>query len=150
IPLADVSQDAQTKTFQLAAIGYQWNIEEVNTALQIGGSLPDRRARAARLAYTKFMYDLTLNGSAVKGMGGLTNYGGVTTTTAPADGTGSVTFWVDEDGVGTKTPAQIVRDINVALQGVYLASNTVEMADTILLPVEALNYLAGTAYSAPS
>lgn len=148
IPLADVSQDVQTKTFQLAAIGYQWNIEEVNTALQIGGNLPDRRARAARLAYTKFMYDLTLNGSAAKGMGGLTNYGGVTTTTAPADGTGSVTFWVDEDGVGTKTPAQIVRDINVALQGVYLASNTVEMADTILLPVEALNYLAGTPYSA--
>lgn len=148
VPLADVSQDMQTKTFQLAAIGYQWNIEEVNTALQIGANLPDRRARAARLAYTKFMYDLTLNGSAKKGMGGLTNYSGVTTTTAPADGTGSVTFWVDEDGVGTKTPAQIVRDINVALQGVYLDSNTVEMADTILLPVEAFNYLASTPYSA--
>lgn len=148
IPLADVSQDMQTKTFQLAAIGYQWNIEEVNTANQIGASLPDRRARAARLAYTKFMYDLTLFGSAEKGMGGLTNYGGVTTTTAPADGTGSVTFWVDDDGVGTKTPAQIVRDINVALQGVMLASYETEMADTVLLPTEAFNYIAGTPYSA--
>lgn len=148
IPLADVSQDMQTKTFQLAAIGYQWNIEEVNTAYQVGANLPDRRARAARLAYTKFMYDLTLFGSAEKGLGGITNYAGVTTAAAAADGTGSVTFWVDEDGVGTKTPAQIVRDINVALQGIALASFETEMADTVLLPVEAYNYIAATPYSA--
>ena len=61
VPLADVSQDMQTKTFQLAAIGYQWNIEEVNGTMGFpGASLPDRRAKAARLAYMKFMYDLTL------------------------------------------------------------------------------------------
>lgn len=148
VPLADVSQDMQTRTFHLAAIGYQYNIEEVNSAIQIGGTLADRRARAARLAYTKFMYDLTLKGDAEKGLGGLINYGGVTTTTAAADGTGSATEWVNSSGVGLKTPAQIVRDINVALQGVYLDSNTVEMADTILLPVEAYNYLAATPYSA--
>jgi hypothetical protein len=148
IPLADVSQDMQTKTFHLAAIGYQWNIEEVNTAIQIGAPLPNRRARAARLAYTKFMYDLTLFGSTEKGLGGITNYPGVTTVTAPADGTGSVTYWVDDDGVGTKTPAQIVRDINLALQGISLATFEIEMADTILLPVEALNYIAATPYSA--
>lgn len=148
VPLADVSQDMQTRTFHLAAIGYQYNIEEVNAAIQIGGSLADRRARAARLVYTKFMYDLTLKGDAEKGLGGLINYSGVTTTTAAADGTGSATEWVNSSGVGLKTPAQIVRDINVALQGVYLDSNTVEMADTILLPVEAYNYLAATPYSA--
>lgn len=148
VPLADVSQSQSTRNFQLAAIGYQWNIEEVNSAIQVGSSLPDRRARAARLAYMKFMYDLTLKGSAEKGLGGLINYPGVTATTAPADGTGSVTTWVDEDGVGTKTPAQIVRDINLALQGVYLSTYEQEMADTILLPVEAYNYIASTPYSA--
>lgn len=148
IPLADVSQDMQTKNFHMAAIGYQYNIEEVNTAIQIGSGLSDRRARAARLAYTKFMFDLTLFGSTEKGLGGITNYSGVNVTTVPADGTGSVTFWVDEDGVGQKTPAQIVRDINAALQGVYLDTLGIEMADTVLLPVEAFNYIAGTPYSA--
>lgn len=148
IPLADVSQDMQTKSFHLAAIGYQYNIEEVNTAIQIGSSLPDRRARAARLAYTKFMYDLTLFGSTEKGIGGITNYAGVNVTTAPADGTGSATFWVNGAGVGLKTPAQIARDINAALQGVYLDTLGIEMADTVLLPVEAFNYIAGTPYSA--
>lgn len=148
VPLADVSQASETRAFHMAAVGYQYNIEEVNSILQVGGSLPDRRARAARLAYTKFMYDLTLTGNTEKGLGGLINYSGVTTTVAPADGTGSSTYWVDDDGVGQKTPALIVRDINLALQGIYTATNTVEMADTILLPVEAYNYIAGTPFSA--
>ncbi|MFA7174474.1 MAG: major capsid family protein, partial [Kiritimatiellia bacterium] len=87
VPLADVSQDYQTKNFHLAAIGYQWNIEEINTTMGFpGANLPDRRARAARLAYMKFMHNLTLTGSAEKGLGGLTNYNGVTATAAPADG----------------------------------------------------------------
>lgn len=148
VPLADVSQASETRAFHMAAVGYQYNIEEVNSILQVGGSLPDRRARAARLAYTKFMYDLTLTGNTEKGLGGLINYSGVTTTVAPADGTGSSTYWVDGGGVGQKTPALIVRDINLALQGIYTATNTVEMADTILLPVEAYNYIAGTPFSA--
>lgn len=148
VPMADVSQTPATRSFQLAAIGYQWNIEEINSAIQVGGSLPDRRARAARKAYTKFMFDLVQVGSAEKGLGGLINYPGVNATTAPADGTGSATVWVDADGVGQKTPAQIVRDINLALQGVYLGTNETEMADTILLPVEAYMYIAGTPYSA--
>jgi hypothetical protein len=137
IPLADVNQDMQTRTFQLAAIGYQWNIEEVNGTMGFpGASLPDRRAKAARLAYTKFMYDLTLKGAPEKGMGGLINYSGVVTVNAPADGTGSSTLWVNAAGVGQKTPAQIVRDINIALQGISLAT------------FEAYNYIAATPYSA--
>lgn len=148
IPLADVSQSMELRGFHLAAIGYQWNIEEINTAIQIGASLPDRRARAARLAYQQFMYNVTLRGHGEKGLTGLINQTGVTIVPAPADGTGGVRFWVDASGVGTKTPALIVRDINLALQGVYLATNTIVLADTILLPVEAYNYIAGTPYSA--
>lgn len=149
IPLADVSQDRQTRNFQLAAIGYQWNIEEVNAAMAMPGmSLSDRRARAARLAYDKFLFDLVLRGSAEKGMGGLINFPGVTAINAPADGTGGSTLWVNAAGVGQKTPAQIVRDINLALQGVFISTFESELADTLLLPVEAYTYIAGTPYSA--
>lgn len=149
IPLADVNQTQTTKQFQLAAIGYQWNAEEVNSTMGFpGAGLPDRRARAARLAYMKFMYDLTIKGSAEKGMGGLINYPGVTPINAANDGTGGATAWVDSSGTGQKTPAQIVRDINIALQGVASATFEQEMADTILLPVEAYNYIAATPYSA--
>lgn len=149
IPLADVNQAMTQRSYHLAAIGYQWNIEEVNTVLNMpGASLSDRRARAARLAYMKFMYDVTVNGNTEKGMGGLINYAGVSVTDAPNDGTGGSTLWVDEDGVGQKTPAQIVRDINLALMGVYLGTYEIELADTVLLPFEAYNYIASTPYSA--
>lgn len=148
IPLADVSQDYQTRTFHLAAIGYQYNLEEINSAIQVGGTLPNRRARAARLAYTKFMYNLTLFGNAEKGMTGLTNYAGVSAAAVAADGTGSSTFWVNSAGVGLKTPAQIVRDINSGIQGIYIGTYGIELADTVLMPVEAFNYIAGTPYSA--
>lgn len=148
MPFADVSQSRELRRHQMLGIGYQYNIEEVNAAIQIGGSLPSRRAAAARKVYMKTMFDIVMVGADEKGFKGLTNYTGVTATTAPADGTGSVTFWVDSAGVGQKTPAQIVRDINIALQGIYLDTNTVEMADTLLLPVEAFNYLAQTPYSA--
>lgn len=149
IPLADVNQGMSTRTFSLAAIGYQWNLEEINIAMGFpGSSLPDRRARAARLAYMRFMYGLTLTGDAAKGLSGLINYGGVTVVDVAADGTGSARNWVNSAGTGLKTPAQIVRDINLGLQGVNLATSGVELADTILLPVEAFNYIAQTPYSA--
>lgn len=148
VPLADVSQDQSLRRFHLAAIGYQYNLEEINSTLNVvGGTLPNRRARAARLAYMQFMWNLSLVGDAAKGLGGLTNYVGIPTTSAPADGTGSVTFWVDGLGVGTKTPAQIVRDINAGISGGYRASFQTEIADTVALPPEALEYMAGTPYS---
>lgn len=147
IPLADVSQARELQVNHLAAIGYQYNIEEVNTALQVGGSLPDRRARAARLAATKFVYDAGIAGHAEKGKQGLINLSGVTTAIA-ANGAAGSPLWVNAAGVGQKTPAEIVADINRALQGINLSTFETEMADTILLPPEALNYIAATPYSA--
>jgi hypothetical protein len=146
MPFADVSQDRTLVENKMLGIGYTYNIEEINAAIQVGGSLDSRRANAARKVYMKSMYDIALTG--LPGATGLLNSTAVTDTTAPADGTGSVTFWVNSAGVGTKTPAQIVRDINLALQGIYLDTFQIEMADTIRLPVEAYIYIAGTPYSA--
>lgn len=149
VPMADVSQNYQLKTHYLAAVGYQWNIEEVNTMLMVpGGSLPDRRARAARLAYLQFMWNVSLFGDTEKGLGGITNYAGITPYPVPDDGTGGVRFWVNSTGVGTKTPSQIVRDINTALGGINTSTFNIAPADTILLPQHAYNYIAGTPYSA--
>lgn len=148
VPMADVSQAMVTKSFHMAAIGYQYNIEEVNTTLAVpGASLPNRRARAARLAYQKFMYSLTLAGNTEKGLGGLINYPGVNAA-AVAAGASTSLYWVDTNGVGQKTPAEILKDINRGLQGVALATYETELADTILLPPEAYNYIAATPYSA--
>lgn len=147
IPLADVSQDFMLKTHHLAAIGYQYNLEEINSVIQVGGSLPDRRARAARMAYAKFIFNLALFGDTEKAYSGVTNYPGVTIIPAPADGDAGVRTWVNSAGVGTKTPAEIVRDINLALSGVSRSTFDTVLADTILLPQEALDYISATPYS---
>lgn len=148
VPLADVNQDFQTKTHHLAAIGYQYNLEELNSIIQLNGSLPDRRARSARLAYTQFMFNLTLFGDNEKGLGGITNFPGVVIIPAPADGSGGARHWVDSAGVGQKTPAQIVRDINIALQGVARSTFDNVLADTIFMPQSALDYISATPFSA--
>lgn len=156
VPLADVGQDATLKTHHLAAIGYQYNIEEINTAIQVGGSLPDRRARAARLAYREFMWNVTMyglgyTGAVAKGMGGLTNYPGVVATAAPANGDSApTTAWVLNNGTGNKTPAEIIADINFALSAVNSATRRRVLADTLLLPQAAYDYIAGTPFSATS
>ena len=148
MPFADVSQEMQLKSFHLAGIGYQWNIEEVNTALNmVGGTLQARRAEAARMTYQKFMWDTVMFGQAEKGMQGLTNYTGVPAVAATADGTSSARTWVTAAGVGTKTPEQIVRDFNQALAGVDAATFGSVLANKVLLPERAYLYIAGTPYS---
>lgn len=149
IPLADVNQTRELRTHHLAAIGYQYNIEEVNAAMTFpGGTLPDRRAMAARSTYMKFMYDITIRGNTEKGQTGLINYTGVTPVAAPNDGTGSARHWVGNDGVGTKTPTQIARDINILLVGVAKGTYERDMADTLLMDLDAWTYLVSTPYSA--
>lgn len=151
MPFADVSQSRELKTFHLAGIGYQWNIEEINTSLaMIGGTLPSRRAEAARQTYQKFMWDTTLFGQPEKNLHGLTNYPGVPAVAATADGTGSSRYWVNNAGVGLKTPSQIVRDFNQALAGVDSATFGTILANKVFLPEAAYLYIAGTPYSSTS
>src|SRR5690606_20551145 len=101
-----------------------------------GSNLSVDRASSARLAYEKFMDNLCMQGDADKGMDGLLDYTGITATGAQADGTGLSPDWYDKDGV------LILRDVNDTLTGAYVDSLTVEIFDTILLPVSRYTLIA--------
>lgn len=147
MPFADVSQDMQLRSFHLAGIGYQYNIGEVNTTLSVvGGTLPSRRAASARQVYQKFMWDTAIFGQAEKGMQGLINYTGVPAVIAPTPSGGSAPYWVDNTGVGVKTPQQIVADFNMLLTGVSSATFGTILANNVFLPENAYLYIAGTPY----
>lgn len=142
VPLADVERAKFDHSIHMAGIGYEYNIEEINTARLIPGTnLTTDKADAARQAYAQFMYGIAFTGNTEKGLDGLLNYTGVTAADAPADGTGSSRTWA------LKTPLQIIRDFNSLLTGIYTGSNTVEMADTVLLPVGVMLYLSSTPMS---
>lgn len=148
MPLADVERDRSDTRFRFAHVGYEYNIEELGIAQQMGQSLTAEKALAARRAYQEFMWNVTLFGDTAKAMTGLVNSAAIASGLPPADGTGAVTTWFDANGVATKTPAQIVRDFNAILTGIYTGSLTVEMADTVLLPFSTLSLLAATPMSA--
>ncbi|WP_202391067.1 DUF2184 domain-containing protein [Allopontixanthobacter sediminis] len=147
IARADVTMEKSQQAVHMASIGYGYDLEEVGQAQLLGVNLGTRKPVAARRAYNEFMWAVTQTGDTTKGLKGLVNQSSVTAGTAPADGTGSVTTWFDANGVATKTPAKILRDFNNAIIGIFTGSNTVEMADTVLLPFNVLAWLGATPMS---
>jgi hypothetical protein len=137
MPRADVFRAKYDQGIEMAAIGYGYNIEELGQAMLVPGTnLTTDRAAASRRAYEEFVEGVALSGDANKNMKGLINYTGVSAASVAADGTGSSTLWAN------KTADLILRDINDGITGVYTASNTVELADTVLLPIARLTKLA--------
>jgi hypothetical protein len=148
IPLADTNLNMVSLQFDMYAIGYQWNVEELGKAQFQGFPLTARRAEAARRGSQEFLWRNTLVGSAAKGWTGMINSTYVTPTALPADGTGGTTAWVNNAGVGQKTPEQIVRDINILLLGTPGPGRVIK--DTLLLPDAALDYIVATPFGVTS
>lgn len=135
--LADVVRTKYEQGIEMAGIGYRYDLEELGQAMMIPNlNLTPEKAEAARRAYEEFVDKVAITGDTAKGWTGLINDANVTRADAPNDGTGSSRLW------STKTAALILRDINDAITGVYTGSNTVEMADTVLLPIAAFATLA--------
>ena len=138
IHVADSERAKHEVAVEMADIGYRYSLEEVGVAMKTNTSLDAERASAARRAYEEFMDEKALFGDADKGIFGLLNYPGITVVNVPADGgVGN-----DEPSWSMKTTEQVLRDFNAAITGMYVDSLQVEMADTVLLPVQVLSALA--------
>jgi hypothetical protein len=137
--LADIQRSKFEKGIELAGIGYRYTLEELGQAMMIPGlNLTTERADAARRAYEEFLDQVAFFGDTQKNWTGLVNDATATRADAIADGTGATRTW------STKTGDQIVRDVNSVLTGIYTASLTTEMADTILLPIDRYTLIANT------
>lgn len=146
VPVADFSLAKHEETMHMGAIGYNYDVEELNQMMANPSlSVTNERAIAAVRIYEEFVDELVLRGSTEKGLKGLINRTDVTATDATADG--------DQNG-GTDSPywahklaSQIVRDFNSCLTGMWTASLNIELADTVLLPYTEIQRLAETPYS---
>jgi hypothetical protein len=134
IHIADVERFKNEVGIEMADIGYRYSLEEISQAIQLGINLPTEKAAAATRASEEFVDTLALRGNAEKSFPGLINYPGVTTVFAK-EITGHTTW-------DTKSADQIIADVNDLLTGQYTGTLTVEIADTLLLPVNALTLLA--------
>lgn len=143
MPYASSKMEQNTRNFHLAAIGYEWNTQELQRAAKLGRSLSSDKAMAAGLAADRFIYGIAMTGKtprgeAEKGWTGFINDANVPSAQVAADGTSSSRLW------SAKTPDQILRDINAALTAVETGSGETMVADTLVLPTSAYNYIATT------
>jgi hypothetical protein len=137
IPRADVTREKHETTVRMAGIGYGYDLEELGQAMMVPGTnLTADRANAARRAYEEFVDDTALRGKTAANWSGLLNYPGIDTIVVDNDGTGATTAFEE------KTSDQVLRDINTAITAQYTASLTVELANTILMPIATMTSLA--------
>jgi hypothetical protein len=137
IPFVDFQLDKGDSRVNMAGIGYRWNLQELAHAQAYGIRLSADRAEAARRKYEQFMDGVAFLGRAKLGITGLANTASVTAA-AVANGAATTPAWT------TKTPDEILKDINAALSAVFIGSNGIETADTILLPQASYELLAVT------
>jgi hypothetical protein len=137
MPFADINRAKFEQGIEMAGIGYRYTLEELGQAMMIPGlNLTAERAEAARRTSEEHIDRVVRIGDHDKGFTGLLNNPNVPQVTAQADGDGNSALW------STKTADQIIRDVQNALTGVYQGSATVEMADTVLLPIAAMQLIS--------
>jgi hypothetical protein len=132
VPNVELLREKFTTGVSMASIGYRYSMEELGKALLYGIDLTSDKAVASRRVAEEFIDKVAFVGDATKGYTGAVNNASVTATTAPADGTASATTFA------SKTPDQILRDINGQLTGQFTGTYGNLVADTILLPYDIL------------
>lgn len=143
VPYASTQMSQNTRNFHLAGIGYEWNTQELQRAAKLGRSLSSDKAQAAVQASDRFIYGIAMTGKtpagdAEKGWTGFVNNGSAPSAQVAADGTGSSRLWT------AKTADQILRDINAAITAVETGTGETHVANTLVLPTSAYNYIATT------
>lgn len=137
IHIADVEREQHEVAIEMADIGYRYTLQELGTAMMVPGTnLTVERASAARRAYEEFLDNLALRGMSDKNYKGVIDFPGITIVASPnSAATPTSSDWDD------KTADEILADINTLIAGMWSNSLQIELADTILLPVEAMTTL---------
>lgn len=128
MPFNEITRGKLTRMFGLAGNGFEYNLEEINQAWLYNRDLKAAKAMGARRINEQFLYGVAITGSTEKNMTGLVNDPNVSRVTFPNDGTGSSTLF------STKTAAQRYRDLDSLLNGIRVATNEIEYANTLALP----------------
>ncbi len=146
VPNVEAIRNQGVTAVHMGSIGYRWNMEEIAIARMMNMNLSADKASGARLVAEKFIDQRAMFGDPEKGMQGLTNCPYVTV--VPAATISGKTTWADK--LAAAQPASVLADVNGLLTGIYTGSDTVEMADTLLLPISLFTLLGNTPFNAYS
>lgn len=137
LPRADVIGKEFTSPIRGIGDSYGYSIQEVRAAQMAGVPLEQRKANAARRAVEEKIDKIAQTGDATHNLLGFLNQPNANVFTIPV-GVAGFQAW------STKTPDEIVKDLNAVANFSFEATNGVEIADTILLPLAQYSYIAST------
>lgn len=140
LPIVQVSVDKGVYKAHVFAAALRVMFVDMQRANYIGRSLDQLLQDGMRMSYDKHMDANVYIGLSEYGTTGLVNNPDAVETTVAATGTSSGTAW------STKTPQQILDDINKAITTVWAAAEYDEAAipNHILLPYEQYTYILNT------
>lgn len=136
LPRADVKGKEFTSTVKTIATSYGYSLQEARAAAYAKKALKQLKANAARRANDLKVDQLARNGDASYGLLGLLNQPNATTYVIP-NGAAGDTEWT------TKTPDEILADMNGIAAAIVESTLEVEIPDTIILPTAQYNLIAG-------
>ncbi len=120
---------------------YLWGMEvsytipELESAIRLGRPVDAQKLVGLQLKHQMDTDEMVYIGDTTVGKFGLVNNPDVQTDYVAADGAGSSTLW------STKTPDQILRDVNELLSSVWAASGWAVVPDKLLVPPTKFAYL---------
>jgi hypothetical protein len=137
LPRADVKGKEFTSPIRSIGDAYGYSTQEIRSALMAGTNLESRKATMAARAQEELINRLAWAGDTVSGLPGLLSNANIPALTLASDGTGSSKAFT------TKTPAQIVRDVQALINLVRTQSKDIHKANAVWMPLEQLSYIAG-------
>lgn len=137
LPLAGVYGEETTGRIRSAAIAAKWSIQEIRAAAKAKKPLDREQAEAAREALLRLENDIAFNGDAKRNLIGLFTDPNIPVTVVPNGGSGTPQW-------STKTPAEILADMNSFTNSIPATTGDIEAPDTMGLPVAQYNLIHST------
>ena len=143
LPTADVKGKEFHSTIKSIGNSYVYSKNDIRAAQFAGKPLNQRKANAAVEAHRQLMNKLAFFGDSEYGIQGLLTNSNIPSAPVVAGAATTLTW-------ATKTPDEILKDLNSAVSDMLDLTKGVEVPNTIVMPIAQYNYIATTARSANS
>jgi len=143
LPTADVKGKEFHSTIKSIGNSYVYSKDDIRAAQFAGKPLNQRKANAAVEAHRQLMNKLAFFGDAEYGIQGLLTNANIPNAPVVAGAATTLTW-------ATKTPDEILKDLNSAVSDMLDLTKGVEVPNTIVMPIAQYNHIATTARSANS
>ena len=143
LPLADVFAKEVKSPIKGIGSSFSTNTDEIRKGVWQKTALEPMKALASRRAVEELFNLIAFNGDADTGLPGFLTNPNITTTTVP-NGAGGDPEW------NTKTPDEILFDVNSLFDGIFTLTKMVERPNTLLLPPAQYSFISATPRSSTS